>query len=333
MYRHRAAAGGSFLVNVVTAGSAARYTGNPLMRPRWILLFYLAGMVTTAYLFILPMMLTLRAKDAMGGLALTFFRVVIHPAIWGMLLMAFRFVLRNIGFIPEMMATMFLNWPMIYASLYGRFLLLQLDNVGNVIIMNLIFACFSLASRLGDRASDGLALKLLYGDRARDALTALREHDDKRLTEVFTSSMMENASILSASALLSFGGVATSPGVPPNHQQIWINAALQIATTLVFGFLGLALEGKYHHFEWRKSWAPSIKRFMVYIMLVVTLGGSRLCVELVSLFCPVYYEDRNIILLEQCDKPSLFQAITFASAQRSKLVGSYFNITQETVNG
>ena len=49
----------------------------------------------------------------------------------------------------------------------------------------------------------------------------------------------------------------------------------QIATTLVFDFLGLALEGKYHHFEWRKSWAPSIKRFMVYIMLVVTLGGSR----------------------------------------------------------
>ena len=49
------AAGGSFLVNVVTGGSAARYTGNPLMRPRWILLFYLAGMVTTAYLFILPM--------------------------------------------------------------------------------------------------------------------------------------------------------------------------------------------------------------------------------------------------------------------------------------
>jgi hypothetical protein len=49
----------------------------------------------------------------------------------------------------------------------------------------------------------------------------------------------------------------------------------QIATTLVFDFLGLALEGKYHHFEWRKSWAPSIKRFMAYIMLVVTLGGSR----------------------------------------------------------
>ena len=40
-------------------------------------------------------------------------------------------------------------------------------------MMNLIFSCFSLASRLGDRACDGIALKLLYGERARDALTAL----------------------------------------------------------------------------------------------------------------------------------------------------------------
>lgn len=40
--------------------------------------------------------------------------------------------------------------------------------------MNLIFACFDLAARLGDRASDGLALKLLYGERGRDTITATR---------------------------------------------------------------------------------------------------------------------------------------------------------------
>ncbi len=51
---------------------------------------------------------------------------------------------------------------------------LQLDSVGSVIVMNLIFACFDLAVRLEDRASDGLALKLLYGERGRDALTATR---------------------------------------------------------------------------------------------------------------------------------------------------------------
>lgn len=51
---------------------------------------------------------------------------------------------------------------------------IQLDGVGSVIIMNLIFACFSLANRLEDRASDGMALKMLYGERGRDAVTATR---------------------------------------------------------------------------------------------------------------------------------------------------------------
>lgn len=46
--------------------------------------------------------------------------------------------------------------------------------MGSVVVMNFIFAAFELAARLGDRASDGLALKLLYGERARDALTATR---------------------------------------------------------------------------------------------------------------------------------------------------------------
>lgn len=141
--------------------------------------------------------------------------------------------------------------------------------------------------------------------------THKQEHDDKRMAEVFTSLLMETASIFSASAILSLGGVATAPGVPPDHRAIWVNAVVQVgqggagcigatgsrgdwpvavahalggsaaaqrcppasaalrsapalrcrahclppaprpqlATTLVFGFLGLALEGKYHAFE------------------------------------------------------------------------------------
>lgn len=133
------------------------------------------------------------------------------------------------------MAAVFLAFPFIYSSLYGRFLLLQvrmasgaggsrvagavgaaiailgrrlgsggwgtrhrsshspphpftpthlpmpapcaptqMDDAGNVVVINALFACFDLAARLGDRACDGLALKFLYGERGRDALTALR---------------------------------------------------------------------------------------------------------------------------------------------------------------
>ena len=106
----------------------------------------------------------------------------------------------------------------------------------------------------------------------------MQEHEQLRLAELFASSVGQNMGIIAASALLSFGGVASSPGVPPNHKQIWYNAgiqvggcgvgggrvlgsaaarttapalnlarhALQIAITLVGDFLGLAIEAKFH---------------------------------------------------------------------------------------
>lgn len=56
---------------------------------------------------------------------------------------------------------------------------------------------------------------------------AAQEHDDRRTVELFSCLTMESASILSASAILSLGGVATAPGVGPNHKAIWINAVIQ----------------------------------------------------------------------------------------------------------
>ena len=167
---------GSLVSVVITSHTVARYTGNPLMRYRWLMLMFLSGGVTTIYLFIMPMcaggvaaggggcrcrqykavllrfcdnaslpplpprrpvypppyphtcacrLITARSQQALGGMGLTIVRLVVHPAIWSALLMLFRFVLRHIGFVPEMMATVFIIFPMIYASLYGRFLLLQ----------------------------------------------------------------------------------------------------------------------------------------------------------------------------------------------------------------
>ena len=40
----------------------------------------------------------------------------------------------------------------------------------------------------------------------------------------------------------------------------------------------------------------------------LSAGGCRLCVELLILFCPRVYAKQGI-LLEYCDKPSIFQAI------------------------
>ena len=55
-----------------------------------------------------------------------------------------------------------------------------------------------------------------------------QEHEELRLAELFAASVGQNMGIIAASALLSFGGVASSPGVPPNHKQIWYNAGIQV---------------------------------------------------------------------------------------------------------
>lgn len=42
-------------------------------------------------------MVTGRAGDSLGGMGLTITRVIVHPAVWGLMSMWFRFVLRHIG--------------------------------------------------------------------------------------------------------------------------------------------------------------------------------------------------------------------------------------------
>lgn len=49
-----------------------------------------------------------------------------------------------------------------------------MDSMSSVVIFNLIFAFVELASCLDDRGSDHFLLKLMYGERTRDAMLANR---------------------------------------------------------------------------------------------------------------------------------------------------------------
>ena len=211
----------------------------------------------------------------------------------------------------DLKQTCFIIWPVLYSSLYGRFLLLQLDSVGSVVVLNFMFACFEIAGAMADRGVDAWWLSLLYGERAKDAIQASRVVDEMELVSQLSGSMMEAASILAASALLSFGNVATSPGVPPANKLIWFNAIMQLITTLIFNFIEVVVCGKFHNLKWKEAYPRSTIRFLSYVLIVLTIGGSRLCIELLLLFCPRYYDEYGI-LLEQCDKPSLFQGIALS---------------------
>ena len=297
---------GSLAVVVACAPAAVRFTGNKLMKWRFIFLFSFAGQINTVYLFVIPRLITAQAQEALGGMGLTIFRLFVHPAVWTLTLFFFRTVERHIGRVKDLTQTCFIIWPLLYSSVYGRFLLLELESVGSVVVLNFMFACFHIAGALDNRGSDCWWLKLMYGERAKNAMQATKVVDEMELVQQLATSMMEGASILAASALLSFGGVATASGVPPDQSLIWFNAAMQLITTFVFNFFEIVACGKFHNIEWNKVYPKSTFRFVSYVMVVLTIGGARLCIELLLLFCPKYYDEHGI-LMEQCDKPSLFQ--------------------------
>eukprot|EP00890_Picochlorum_soloecismus_P002193 jgi/Picsp_1/2975/NSC_01199-R1_hypothetical protein CHLNCDRAFT_138774 [Chlorella variabilis] len=123
---------------------------------------------------------------------------------------------------------------------------------------------------------------------------------------------MESASIFATSSLFSFGGISPIAGQPPNNVNIWLNALAQLATTVIFSFIELITGSKFHKYEWSKVYPKSLWKVLLYVLPVLTIGGSRLCVELILLFCPKVDTSYGV-LLEQCDKRSLFDELDLSS--------------------
>lgn len=52
----------------------------------------------------------------------------------------------------------------------------------------------------------------------------------------------------------------------------------QAATTLAFTFLGMAMEGKFHNFEWQKSFITGRKawrKMLIIYFLIAMLTGAK----------------------------------------------------------
>ena len=105
-------------------------------------------------------------------------RLLIHPTIWSMLVVLFSNTVRHIGAqvypllffvqdsprgwqsrrvmsstgaVPNLMQAVLWIWPVMYKSIYGRFLLLQLGPTSNVVALNVLMSVFNVASRLSSR--------------------------------------------------------------------------------------------------------------------------------------------------------------------------------------
>ena len=69
--------------------------------------------------------------------------------------------------------------------------------------------------------------------------------------------------------------IAGEPGIPPDHRAIWLQALVQILTSLGTDFVCMAAEWKYHRIDNFSCWVKDMRRFIWYLLVIVTIGGSR----------------------------------------------------------
>ena len=69
------------------------------------------------------------------------------------------------GTVPHLQQVVFLYYPYIYKSVFGRFLLLQLSKSTSVMALNYLLVLLDVIGRLASRNADMMLLRLMYGRR------------------------------------------------------------------------------------------------------------------------------------------------------------------------
>ena len=68
---------------------------------------------------------------------------------------------------------------------------------------------------------------------------------------------------------------AGGEGKPPDNAAIWIKAVVQIATALAVTFINMATQWKFQAIDHFSHWVKDMKVFLFYLLIIVTIGGSR----------------------------------------------------------
>ena len=92
---------------------------------------------------------------------------------------------------------------------------------------------------------------------------------------------------------------------------IWLSALYQAITTFVAEAIALIVDAVFHGIDYRKSWPVTKKgalTFLGWLLLIGLVGGSRICFDILILFCPGV-NAQGKAMMSFCNVPSLFDRI------------------------
>lgn len=92
---------------------------------------------------------------------------------------------------------------------------------------------------------------------------------------------------------------------------IWLSALYQALTSFAAEGVALVVDAVFHGIDYRKSWPLTRKgalTFLGWLLLIGLVGGSRICFDILILFCPSVNAEGKA-MMSFCNVPSLFDRI------------------------
>lgn len=188
------------------AAPLVRATGDPTDAARYIATMVSAGAVVTVYLVLMARIVTRRALAKPVQLLLT--RLVFHTAIWEGVTLIFTHFTRFVGATAPLATAPLYIWPLMYKSIYGRFLLATLDTAGSVAVLNLIMAFVGLAARVASRTPGAVRVKASYGATAAEAVEGDPAVASARAAKRALGGLAELCGVACTAAVYTFGRVS-----------------------------------------------------------------------------------------------------------------------------
>eukprot|EP00899_Mesostigma_viride_P005685 jgi/Mesvir1/15117/Mv14757-RA.1 len=237
----------------------------------------------------------------------TVYRLVLHPAIWGGGLMCLRMAIRTLGPTIRPGYQLFaMAYLQMNAALVGRFLLVNMDDLGNILLINTLLALWEGAARLNARDPDLVFIKLFYGFKRAELMAASSSSRQMRSMTVFMSMVTEYSATVFAGALILFAGISGAPGVAPIKSHVVKSIFIQLVTNGAIDLFALGVESKYHGInhmgtffrffakgQRRESVILGLKLLLVFFLCQVIVSRN-----IILMFCPRHYDGE--MLFGQC---------------------------------
>ena len=248
----------------------------------------------------------LKAKSTMWEKMLT--RLVLHRLLWEACLCVMRFAARQYQNYDYNTGGAFMGYIHSYYSIFGRFMLLQLQGPGQVFFINLALSLLTLCFRVLCTEFDEFIMVLQHGTRATRAIVSTENEAKLRAHETYSSMVAEYSGIIIAGVFGRMYLIQSSPGQVPAVSQVAVDTSVQLVMAFLVDYAVLKIDGFCHGMNHKRIWSERGRNYILLVILGCMAYMPAAVLDLVPSFCPSKMGGQ--VSLARCNEPSLWTLVS-----------------------